>query len=342
MVAVFLPASVGEVKEKAKLFKKHSHIGFGFEIKGSYRRLETFLPEGIPFGIHLPSDFMDEWGVQKEEKKEFLKGIAFLTPPPRYVVVHGGSVHKPKPEDRGYLTAAGMEEYRLAVEEFTKMAEYCQQCRIPIYLENTAFTDLTLKDGVFLPETHLNLRIGNFSSNLLKIKEKARCGLVLDVEHLGHAINFIQRKENYSDLPKWQELLPKQLSSDKNNFLREYGLLFQNRMPVIPIPGGIDLMEEIRKIGVQTKIYHLTGGYGECKRRYVEVAEGRVVSHSPIDRRSEFFNKILNVVMEQKPEVLVVETATSKDNVCWAYLQKNSLERSFEELCSLLESKISH
>ena len=78
------------------------------------------------------------------------------------------------------------------------------------------------------------------------------------------------------------------------------------------------------------KYYHLVGTFKDV------IPGKRVLGHGPINPNNKTFRKYLKIVLAQKPEVLVMETANSKLNKCWKYLRPNETEISFKNLCEIL------
>ncbi|MFH1656854.1 MAG: hypothetical protein ABH919_00045 [bacterium] len=179
---VFLPAGAKEVTEKAKWFEericqklKTKGIVFGFEIKGSVDGLNTIYP----YGVHLPNNLVNFWRDpdQREVQEMKIKEVAKLKP--LYVVTHGIKVsqsrkgYEPTSEqEKKYCSDVGSREYLRAVEELVEFIRYCQGLGLPIALENTAFTNFSMENGNWLPETYIDLRIGTLSSDMNRIKEE--------------------------------------------------------------------------------------------------------------------------------------------------------------------------
>lgn len=332
---VFLPASFKEIKEKSRWFeapaakKISGRVSFGFEIKKpSMEGLRFFGEPPYPYGIHFHND------ISIEAQKFDDQVDAALRLKPLYAVLHGMKVNlcPPKENEFKFLSEMGAIDYRKSSEQFIDFAKRLKRLNLPIAVENTAVTEFVIRAGVLQPKLYFGLRIGTFSRDLLALKEKLDCQIVLDIEHLSFALNYIKRRFQYSRLPKvtFGEMT---FTEEKN--LEEYGLFLKKGFP-LAVNHTLTLEEEIKNAGA--KIYHLSG----CRRRvgYIEVVRDRIVDHGPVHLNDKEFRKDLRIVLAQKPEILVLEVGRVEDNACWSYRSKDIQERSFESFCRMLDEEL--
>jgi len=338
---VFVPAGVREIKEKTRWFRKpickklRGEVEFGFEIKGPTEGLKT----SYPYGIHLPNNIASQWREteQREKLEKEIKNVASLKP--LYAVLHGIRASKartgykePASEtEKKFISDVGAAEYLRAAEEQISFIKYLQELGIPVVLETVAFTNFSFANGIFLPETYLDLRVGSLNQDMLKIRNETSCRLLVDIEHLALAQNFSQRKYTYAEIP---EEIPASISEEEKMVTQEYGLFVRKGLPPVSLKLR-SFKDEIKRIGA--KIYHLCGT--SDGKNYIERKNGKVTSHSPITLEDKGFRKYLNIVLKQKPEILVLEVAGSKDNPCWSDRPENVQETSFENLCKILAEK---
>lgn len=338
---VFIPAGIKEIHEKEKWFEKtvcrelrQRGIGFGFQIQGSLDGLST----SHPFGIHFPHNFATEWRNENARKilDELVRKVS--TSKSLYAVVHGNRVctgkdypESPSENQKKYISEVDASDYLQAVEDLEGLIVYLKNLGIKVVLENVAFTNFTTANGIYQPQTYLDIRIGSLLTDMHKIKKKIGCELLFDIEHFYFAWNFASRKYNYDAL---QGAIPDKLSESEETVIREYGIFLRKGfVPIIPEVGNIN--EEIRKIS--SKIYHING----CPSgEYMEIIEDRVASHAPISIKDECFRQNLRIILKQKPEILVMEVAGPKDNPCWADRPMNIQVRSFENLCKILTEEL--
>lgn len=326
---VFLPAGVKEVAEKSKWFKKlicqklkTKGIAFGFEIKWPINGLNT----DYPYGVHLPNNLVNFWrdSDQREAQEMKLKEVAKLKP--LYVVTHGIKVSRSRKgyeptseQEKKYCSDVGSGEYLQAAEELVKFIKYCQELSLPIALENTAFTNFSMENGNWLPETYIDLRVGTLSLDMNRIKEETGCELILDIEHLAFSLNFAARTHQYGHLPK---NIPVCLSREEKQVLKKFGLFCR--------AGFVPVVKTNKKFNKETKatkakIYHISGCYsGELQ----EIKDGRIVSHSLILAKDKCFRRYLKTILRNNPEVLVVGVDD--------HLKAGSQKESFESLCKYL------
>lgn len=315
--------------------KEKRGVEFGFQIAGKpFNGLEKICRQ-YPVGLHLPAGIADRW--EEEDKEELLTQLSSLDL--KFVVVHGIRIGWPFPEYLNltsdnlvrHVSMASAKDYLEGLDTMEAILNDFTGARIPIALETVAFNNFDFKDGIWQPTMHLDLRVGNYSTDLIEMRERTGCGVVNDIQHLSFSLNFAHWEQNYTFLKhKVLAQIPPDLSKEERIVLEKYHIfLRRNRVPLV-IAGTLE--EEVEKIGA--KIYHLSGCYNS---RQVEIRKGRVASHAEIGK-DKCFRKLIQMVLSQDPEVLVIEVSGSDDNPCWDYrpptleLQK----RSLENLCELL------
>jgi hypothetical protein len=173
----------------------------------------------------------------------------------------------------------------------------------------------------YLPYTYLYTGAGRFL-DLLYFKQKSKVNILLDLEHLLITINFLNRRQNYAKIPVKKV---QKLSEQEKKLYQIYGFYIQKGL--IPYAEPINLAKVLKKF--QARFYHLSGSTQEIKN-------GKISSHGPIKKDDPVFRKHLRMILKQKPEVLVLETASSGYLKAWGYLRPNETEISFENLCEIL------
>jgi len=333
---VFLPASFQETKEKAKWFNKpiakkiSSRAGFGFEIKEpSSDGLRIFGEPPLPYGIHFHGDLSME-PQRFDDQVEAARRLK-----PVYTILHGMKAYPcpPRENEFKFLSGVGAIEYRKTFEQFVDFAKRLKKMvGLPIVVENTPITDLVFKMGAYQPKLYFDLRIGTFSKDLLAVQEGIGCKIVLDIEHLGLSLNYIKRKFQYSRLPK---IVLGEVTFLEEKILEQYGLFLKKGFPLV-VPRRLTLEGEIKDAGA--KIYHLSG----CRKRigYIEAVKDKIVIHAPIHLNDKKFRQLLRIILDQKPEILVLEVGGPGDNACWAYRSRDVQEKSFENLCRILDEEM--
>ena len=338
---VFVPAGVKELEKKEGWFsipicQKLGAMGveFGFQIQGSVDGLKT----SRSFGIHLPAKFANEW--QFEEKREKLEDmmnkIISLRNQPVYVIIHGISLNRtpksPENKERKYLSDVGAKDYFKAYREMIDIIKESLERGLPITLENTAFTNFFFENGIWQPETYLDLRIGHLSSDMLRIKQRTGCALMLDIEHLCFALSFACRRNGYTGL---QNCIPGSLSKLENLLIKDFGLFIkQDWSPIAINPSALE--EEIKAIGAQ--IYHISGSNGET---WLEVENEKITSHAPITEKDELLRKALRFILDQNQNVIIIPEVSGPENPCWQHRSPNAQKESFEALCRILSDILS-
>lgn len=321
------PTNSKQLVERALWFKNpiarklHDKKGveFGFELKGEPETVQE--SPSLFWGYHLPVRFATKWYYQTQVREDLIskvKAIAQLKPD--YVVLHG--IHllwqPPAKEYVGrYENRSTPEGYLKVLEANIELINILKDI-VPLKIENFPLTNFYTEAGKYLPYTYLYTGAGRLN-DLFYIKEKTGVEILLDIEHLILTLNFLNRKKNYSKLPKKQNTA----SSDIEEI---FGFSIQKGQ--IPCVNKEVVLEElIRKIGA--KDYHLTGSLQD-------VDSDKIVAHLPIKVGDKTFRKNLRLVLAQKPETILVETANSGDNPCYSFLRPNETELSFYNLCEIL------
>lgn len=332
---VFLPVSFKEIKEKSRWFEKpvarkiNGNVSFGFEIKKpSMEGLRTFGEPSYPYGIHFHND------ISIEAQKFDDQVDAALRLKPLYAVLQGMKVNLCPPKENGFrfLSELGAIDYRKSMEQFVDFAKRLKRLNLPIAIENTAITEFVTRAGVLQPKLYFNLRIGTFSRDLQAVQKSLDCQIVLDIEHLSYALNYVKRKFQYSRLPK---VVFSEMTFTEAKNLDEYGLFIRKGFP-LAVSHPLNFKEEIKNTGA--RIYHLSG----CQRRigYIEIIKDRIVNHGPIHLNDKEFRRNLRIILAQKPEVLVLEVGRAEDNACWSYRSQDVQEKSFENFCKMLGEEL--
>ena len=310
---------------------------FGFEIKGPVAGLKT----EYPYGIHLPNNISSQWQDPRYRKKleKEIENVSRLSP--IYAVLHGASASKikngifeesPSPMEKEFIADIGAAEYLKTVKKQISLIKRLKGFGIPVVLEVVPPISYGIENNVYLPEIFLNIRLGLMAKDLLKIGKDGGCGLLVDIEHLLFSQNFAQRKHAYAGIPAE---IPESLSEEEKFVMDNYGIFIRKGSP--PVLTSQDRTErEIKKIGA--KFYHLCGT--SDGKRYLEIKNGKVCSHSPITMKDKGFRKYLNMVLKQKPEILILEVAGPGDNPCWTDRPENSQKISFENICKILYEEL--
>lgn len=347
---IFVPAGVKEIGKKRKWFDdqvckslgKERDIEFGFQIQGPIDNLNSVRElDNYPFGIHLSNRFSDEWAFspRRERSKNILWNVS-LEHRTMYVLTHGTNTSQFGESEyvdsssliynERFTSDMGAEEYLRSFESMVEFINYGQSIGLPMVLETTAATNFSMRKGIFLPETYLDMRIGNYSESVLAVQERTGCKAVVDIEHSAFACDFAERKHSYCDL---LDKIPSNLSQMEKTVIDRFRIFIRKGyVPVVVEPKSLE--EEIKAIGA--KIYHVNGCFPQTE--YMEICDGRVVSHAPILKTDKSFRRYLRIVLDQEPEILVLEVAGADDNHCWSYRRKGvELQKeSLLNLCSLL------
>lgn len=325
------PANSKEVAERLSWFRKPSAlelskkgIKFGLEIKEPLSYLKK-APDCY-FGIHLPYEFATKWYYQPKRRKVMLKQVKKLGKlKPNYLVLHGIRIaFEPPARDyvHRYVATASGNEYLKLVRGYIKLVKELNKIA-PVKIENLPLTTPYFKDGKYLPYTHLYSGT-NRLNDLNYIKQKTGAGIILDTEHLATVLNFLNRQKNYQGLPV--EKIEKPTLEDKHAqkifgfYLKKYFIPYTDKK--------IKLEDFIKKL--KAKHYHVTGSFQDV------IPGKRIASHGPISQDNKTFCQVLHMILAQKPEAMLFETANSTIGKTWKHLRKNETEISFDNLCRIL------
>ena len=341
---IAIPAGKGDIVEKedwinlpiCKKLHEEKGINFGFQVSGLFPEIRTFT-KNYPVGVHLPAGIADRWDDDRDIRSKQIEQLASLSL--EFVVIHGRRIGEMSPDffDRGnndlqrYLSGASAQNYLDGLNEMEAILNEFMEIDIPITMESVAFNNFDYQDEVWQPKMHLDLRVGNYTTDLLEMRDRTGCEIVNDVQHLSFSLNFTHWKHNYSFLrDEVSAEIPRDLSEKEKMVFDKYHIFL--RKGEVPLVRAYTLEEEIRNIGA--KIYHLSGCYEGSQ---VEIKNGKVASHAEI-RKDSCFQSILKTVLAQDPEVLVMEVSGSTDNPCWDYRRPTLKlqEESLKNLCELL------
>ena len=329
---LLIPSNQKELAERSIWFKKpialklkeEKGVEFGFEIKEPLSYLKR-APDAF-WGLHLPNNFATVWYYYPKKRKELMRMAKRLGKlKPNYAVLHG--IHLTwEPPAREYIhryfNRSDSAEYFKVFRAQTKLLRELKKY-LPVRMENYPLDGYYMKGKKHLPETYLYTGAGRFY-DLLYFKRHTNADILIDVEHLWHILNLLNRNKNYANLPidKFEGLTEgdKKLSQIFGFDIKKY---------FIPhLKKKITIEEAIKRF--KAKYYHLSGSSQAI------IPGKKVVSHLPITPGNKTFIRTLKAVLAQKPEVLVMEVASKTDGPAWNYLRTNEAERSFENLCGIL------
>jgi len=211
------------------------------------------------------------------------------------------------------------------------MIRELKELGIPVALENVALTNFAFVSGVWKPETYLDLRVGSLAYDMLEVKRRTGCGLVVDLEHLSFSLNFILGTGNYSGLCEHSSS-PKRLSGSEKKLKECCGFFLRpGWMPAVF--NQTDLFGELAKIG--GTVYHIAGFSPEFGT-WQEIVSGKIASHASIRANDGALRKFLKMEMLINPELILVPEVAGSENPCWADRPPNAQETSFENLCEMV------
>ena len=325
------PANPKELSDRICWFKKpvarklrdKKGVEFGFELKEPTESIKS--PPSLYWGYHLPGELSSLWYYHPEQRNYLLSTLVPVSElKPNYAVLHGIHLywHPPARKYRQrYVNHSQSEEYLKVLEANIKLLEQLKKLFPVLLLENYPLYSYYQKNNQYLPETYLYTGSGRFL-DLLYLKEKTGVGILFDLEHMIVLLNFLNREKNYRHLPRIHNPHPQTLNLEKI-----FGFVIAKG--IIPYAKTkISLKDVIEKIS--PKYYHLTGSTRD-------VIDGKkILAHAPIKIEDKTFRKNLRLILAQKPEVLVLEVASSLDGPEWHYLRSNETELSFYALCEIL------
>jgi len=329
------PGNPKQLNERAQWFKTEAarklaadfDVQFGFELKGAPENITEAPP--LFWGYHLSDYFATEWYYHPNERQELFKRIVHLSKlKPNYLNFHGIHLWY-KPDEMGkmerYINHSDSEEYLKVLDsniEFVKeLKKILPETRITMecYPLHAYYT----KNGEFLLETYLYTGSGRLN-DLLYLKEKAGIEILLDIEHLILTLNFLNRERNYKDVPVIKIENPSEITKKLYEIFGFY--IKEGYYPYVD--QKVDLAQTIKNF--DAKIYHLTGSVQEI------IPGVRNNAHAPIEINDPVFRTNLRMILVQKPEAMLVETADSTVNPCFSHLRSNETEISFDNLCRIL------
>lgn len=326
------PSAVDEFRDRIDWFKKPNvrklaskhKVEFGFELKGDVENLKEAPP--LFWGVHLANNLATNWYYHKENREEIIHEATKVAKlKPDYAVLHGIHLewHPPKKDYIGryinHSAATEILKISKANDELIKTLKHYFNLKV----ENYPLTSCYEEEGKYIPSTFLYTGSGRLN-DLLEIKYEPGCDVLLDLEHLATTLNFLNREKNYHNLPV--EKIENPTLADRKIY-EKYG--FYLKKGYIPYADEkYELKDWIKKIGA--KYYHLTGSLED-------VDPGKkIISHGAIEVGDKMFRKNLGYILAQKPEVLVLETSSSKEDACFSHLRVNETELSFDNLCEIL------
>ena len=329
---LLVPSNAKQLSSRAEWFKnpiarklnQEKGVEFGFELKGESETITEAPP--LFWGVHLENNLATNWYYHPENRSEIIHSVTELTKlRPDYAVLHGIHLdwHPPKKDYIGryinHSSASELLKISKANSELVKILKHYFNLKI----ENFPLTDCYKEDGKYLPSTFLYTGAGRLN-DLLEIKEEQGCDILLDLEHLAIVLNFLNREENYDNIPLKKI---ENLTFADRKIYEKYG--FYVKKGYIPYTDEkYEIKDWIKKI--KAKFYHLTGSF--C-----EIDPGKkITTHMPVETDDKVFRKYLKMVLAQEPEVIVLEVASKGDNPCYDYLRPNETELSFYNLCRIL------
>lgn len=325
------PSGFKELSNQSKWFKKpvarklraEKGVEFGFELKGNPEEIKAAPP--LYWGYHLPANLTAEWYYHPEKRSKIFNQLSKIAQlKPQYVNIHGVKLWwKPKAKDyiRRYENRSDTEEYLKILAAMEDFIQTAKKIFANLTLENTILCDYYRDAEDILALTSYQATAGTLN-DLFYLREKTGVKILLDIEHLILSLNFVNRQKNYGRLKKERFALTK----EEAKISQIYG--FKLKKGFIPYAESkIDLTAMVKKIGA--KKYHLTGSTQD-------ILGNRDITHGPIKVDDKVFRKNLRLVLVQKPETILIETANFNDNACYHYLRPNETELSFYNLCEIL------
>lgn len=330
---LLVPASSKQALERASWFKKpvarqlaqEKGVEFGFELKGEPETIRQAPP--LYWGYHLPGEFAAEWHYHPELHDKLLKSISHLTSlNPSYINLHGPKLWwQPKAKEyvRRYFNRSEPKEYFQLLEMTVELIKILRKTFPNLTFENTCLCDYYRHDARLLPETSYQTNIG-ILNDLFYLQKQTGVELLFDLEHFILNQNFLARLKNYRHLPK---NINKNESAQEKKLCQIFGFYIQKgSIPYLSNPVNL---EDFVKI-LHAKYYHLTGSTQDV------IPGKKDLTHGPVKKDDKIFRKNLRLVLAQKPEMVLLETASRGDNACYNYLRSNETELSFYTLCEIL------
>ena len=328
------PANPKELGDRSRWFKKPAarrlakkQVEFGFELKGPIEDIKKApsLSSACYWGVHLPDNWATDWYYHQERHQKLLaqaKRLAALGP--NYAVLHGAHLFW-QPAKKNYLDRyrnhSQPEEYLKVFAANLELIN-CLKKNFNLKIENFPLYNYYSENGQFVPYTYLLTGVGRLN-DLIEIKNKTGVDILTDIEHLITCLNFLYRRQNYADLPVEKA----KLSAEGEKASQLFGFVLKKGI----IPYALkkySLSWWVKKFGA--KFYHLTGSTQDI------VPGKKIVTHGPIKLDDKTFRHNLRLVLAQKPEAMVIETASPSAGNAWEHLRESETEISFNNLCQIL------
>lgn len=329
---LLVPTGADNLIEIAKWFKnpiarklaQEKGVEFGFELKGQPETV-TVAPD-LYWGYHIPHRFASEYYYHPELREKLLSGVKHIAKlNPIYVNVHGIRLWwKAAAKDyiKRYENRAEAAEYLKILEATVDLVQKLKQIFPSLTLENTILTDYYRENEKFEPITSFQPTVGT-ANDLFYLKEKTGVDILIDIEHLILTTNFINRRKNYTELKKEEFTL----SNEEKKISHVFG--YKIKKGYIPYAQPeINYEEIIQKINA--KHYHVTGSTQDVMPGKKDVV------HGPIKVEDKTFRHNLKLILDQKPESILIEVAKKSDNACFSHLRENETELSFYSICEIL------
>jgi len=329
---LLIPSGAKQLIERALWFKNpiarrllnKKDVGFGFELKGEPETI-TAAPN-LYWGYHLPISLSEEYYYHPEKRQKLLGRCSHIAKlKPSYVNVHGPECWwRPKKNqyvNRYRFRSAPAEPLRILAETVAYI-KALQKIFPQLTLENTTLVDYYRDENAYLALTSFQTSVGTLE-DLFYLRRQTGVEILLDLEHLMINLNFLNRQKNYAGL----KVEPFEPTEDEKKLSKILGYKVKKGFISYAEP-KIELVEFVNKI--KAKKYHLTGS---CQ----DVVMGkRDLSHGPIKLADKKFRQNLRLILAQKPESILLETASRGDNPCFSHLHPNETEISFYNLCQIL------
>jgi len=326
------PVNFDRLNECARWFKKpiarklavKKGVGFGVELKGEPETIKKAPP--FYWGYHLPDNFASQYYYHPETRRNLMSSLSHIPSfKPQYVNIHGMHLWWEPKNSRGikkYINHSEPEEYLKILKTNIELINKLKKT-LPLTIENYPLYAYCMKDGKRIPDTFLLIGIGRLD-DLLYLKKKTGVGILLDVEHLITTLNFLNRIQNYRDIPI--EKISNLTQAEQK--VKDIFGFFLRKGSFPYVEKKIDMAKMIEKVGA--KRYHVTGSTQDV------IFGKKIVTHGPIELEDETFRKNLRLILAQKPESILLETANSRVDSDFPYLRPNETQLSFYNLCEIL------
>lgn len=326
------PASPKEFVNRTLWFKKpvarrlqtEKKIEFGFEIKGLL--IDIKKAPDLFWGVHLPVSLATNWYYNPARRLKIIREIEKIAKlKPHYAVLHGISLLWKPPSKtyiHRYFNISAAREYLKVLNANIKLINQLKTL-LPLKIENGLVVDFYYKkDEIPLPYTYLHTGVQKVN-DLSYIHKKTGVDTLLDIEHLILSLNFLNREKNYQNVPV--EKID-QLTLEDKKLQKIFGYYIKKNYIPYAQP-KIKLDDVVKKC--QAKIFHLCGNSQDA------IFGKKILSHGPINPKNKTFRKNLRLILDQKLEILVLETANASIPG-WEFLRPNETEISFYNLCEIL------